>query len=103
MARIRAGLVARGSSLRQWAHAWAAAHGEAPDATYHSLRMAIQRRLNHRRPPLGPVALRLVRALRADLGPAVVPDFGESPAGGQPHTGGVRKGAADRKRNEDRK
>jgi microcystin degradation protein MlrC len=77
MAGIRAALVVRGSSLRQWAHAWARAQGEPADQAYHTLRMAIQRRLNRRQPPMGPVALRLIRALRADLGAGLVPDFGE--------------------------
>jgi hypothetical protein len=103
MAGIRAALVARGSSLRQWAHTWARARGADQGSAYHTLRMAIQRRMNRRQPPLGPLALRLVRDLRAELGGTVVPDFGEA-AGrpvASPHTGGGRPAAADLPHSED--
>lgn len=104
MAGIRAALIARGSSLRQWAHGWARAHGADEQASYLNLRMCIQRRLERGRPPLGPAALRMVRALRADLGADLVPDFGEAdgprPAVA-PYTGGGRRVAADLPHSED--
>jgi len=85
MTAIRSALVARGSSLRQWAYAHALDERLRQEPTYRLLHTTIARRLDRGLPPLGDAGARLVAALRADLGPGVVPVFDETtqPAGGR--------------------
>ena len=71
--RIRAALIASGSSLRLWAHAWAECQGRDPQGAYDLLRMTIARRLERGLAPRGPVGRAMIEALRADLGADVVP------------------------------
>lgn len=71
--RIRAALIAGGSSLRLWAHFWAEQHGRDPQGTYDLLRMTLRRRVERGLPPQGAVGQALIASLRADLGADVVP------------------------------
>lgn len=94
--QIRASLIARGATLRQWARAWAEANGRDPAASYETLRSTIARRLERGLEPQGELGARLVADLRADLGVAAVPypriapeaaafaSGASTPAGGSP-------------------
>lgn len=70
---IRAALVLRGSSLRQWAHAWARHTGRDPARAYQTVRNTLGRRLARGLPPRGPEGMACVAALRDDLGSSLVP------------------------------
>lgn len=83
--RIRAALVARGSSLRAWVRAWAQRTGRDPDATYVTARMTLYRRIGNGLAPKGEIGAALIADLRRDLGAEVVPVLaGESAPGGAP-------------------
>lgn len=71
--RIRGTLIARGSSLRAWAHGWAERHGRDPVATYELARITIARRLERGLSPKGSLGRALIEDLRAELGAEVVP------------------------------
>jgi hypothetical protein len=81
MQAIRSALVLRGSSLREWARAWAVRQGRDPEATYALARRTITRRLARGLAPRGDGGAAILEALRADLGAHVVPF---TPAGGVP-------------------
>jgi hypothetical protein len=73
MHRIRAALLhRRGQSLRAWCHALAA-DGEDQQRLYDLARRTIERRLARGLPPLGEGGQRITDALRADLGPDLIP------------------------------
>ncbi len=70
---IRATLAQRGTSLRAWAYDWARANNRPGPATYESLKATLKRRLGRGLTPQGAVGTQILEALRADLGPRVVP------------------------------
>lgn len=76
--RIRGALIARGTSLRSWANAWAEARGRDPQATYDLLRMTLYRRLDRGRPPQGRLGAEMLADLRALLGEDLIPLDGDS-------------------------
>ena len=70
---IRSALIARRSSLRAWARAWAERSGRDPQASYDLLRMTLRRRVDRGLPPIGRWGRAMVAALRLELGTEVVP------------------------------
>ncbi len=76
MRRVRAALIARGTSLRVWAFAWAKRHGRNPLASYSTVRVTISR-WGHRRDraPEGELARMILDDLRAEIGPELIPPF----------------------------
>lgn len=78
MARIRAALMARGSSLREWSFAQARRQRRDPEAFYSTVRNNVVRWGDRRdRAPEGEEARAALDALRQDLGPEVVLPFPE--------------------------
>lgn len=78
VARVRSVLIARGSSLRAWGIAWAARRGAQTPAQlqsgYNTVKRTVERwagRDDLPRP--GTLGAQIMAALRADLGPWVIP------------------------------
>lgn len=94
--RVRSALVARGTSLRAWAHAFAARTGRPKRAVYSSARMALERWGNRTdRAPEGALAREIMDALRAELGADVVHPFGPEAQRVSPKRKRSRRGHAD--------
>lgn len=90
MQHIRAELIRRGTSFREWVWHWADDHGRSRDATYNTAVATVRRRLERGLEPTGVIGAALVRSLRDELGEAVLtPPATTLPAGRRP-TGGHR-------------
>lgn len=60
-------------SLRAWVYRWARANGRDPAGTYEAARAALARHVDRDSRPGGTVGPAVVDALRAELGPEIVP------------------------------
>lgn len=70
---VRSELVRRGSSLRAWSIDWARRYGADEIQAPWTVRMVVQRWAHRTDAPRGSMARAIMRDLRADLGPEVVP------------------------------
>lgn len=84
MVRIKAALVARDSSLRAWGLAWGRQRGftdqEDLQNAYNTVRRTVERWAHRPDAPRGLLGASIMAALRADLGPTVIPPAREPPS-----------------------